>query len=202
MPLQGGVDTLFGKRVGARDESIADTFIQSLGIQRRIYRTPAERDVYTKFDNLQGSQTEDDLALEQKNTFRKFREEYEKGKIDLNDLQNSLDRGTLKESQLKYLFRTANQTRLTREARQLQPNEVLHAWDIGTPMEKIELMPVAFSKLKTLPANEQEAAITKLTDYLDKLPEAEQEKLYGEVQTEINYEYPPPPDEPEEEPNQ
>ena len=202
MPLQGSVEMAaqnFGwsQRRTQHDERWADTILQSLGVQSRTYRSPAEKYVFSKFDEIQGQSTSDDLALEQKQTFKILREQYQKGTLKDDDLQAALDNGSLKESQIKYLWKTAKETRIASESRQLQPTEVLSAWAKGTERERMQLLPVAWSKVKQLPLPQQEKAYAKLDAWLSSKPEAEQEKLTNQAVEELQYEYPPPP-EPEE----
>jgi len=198
MPVQGAADALGarylnrGLRSGKEDEKIADTIMQSFGLQRRQYRSPAERYVYGIFDSLKGASSTDDLAMEQKNTFKNLRQDFIEGKLNANDLQTALEKGLLKPTQAKYLFKTATETRLTREARQLQPHEVMQAWDKATPTERMELMPIAFSAIRKLPPEEQDAAYTKVGGWADTLPEKKQQALFEKAQDELNYEYPPP----------
>jgi hypothetical protein len=211
MPLQGGIDAVVGhldpsKRVGKNDEQLADTILQSLGVQRKKYRSPAQKFVFEKFDSIHAPASTDELAIEQKNTFKRLREKFEEGKLHPEDLGKALKAGTLKPTEVKYLFKTANETQLVRESRQLQPHEVLQAFKLGTPMEKFELAPLILGKLSKFPPQEQSGVASEVQEFLKSVPKEKLGKLQKAIGDEVNYESPPPatpePEPEEEKPNE
>lgn len=199
MPAQGLFDAAASKsnpgfRNAKSDDTIASTLIQSLvGMHVKQYRTPAERSVFEDFDNIQGPPSTDTLAMEQKNTFRALRQRYQDGKLTDEDLVDALNKpgGNLKESEVRYIFKTAKETQLVTRARHLEFNQVMNAWHKGSLAEKMELTPILRTKSRTLTPDEQAKVQDKLDDFQENLTDEQNEKLHGEIQKELEYEYPP-----------
>ena len=197
MPAQGLVDALAGKETRLRgpqdDDRIADTFIASMtGIRRSKYRTPAERIIFSHFDNLNPPTAPDDpLSLEQKNTFNRLRNAYQAGKLSDDDLDKAIDSGKLKQSEYRYLFRTATETNLKTRARHLPVMDLLDAWPAAKPAEKFQLAPLIQQKLKNLPREEQDKYQDMLDKFRDTLSPEDDEKIGNEIQKDIDFEHPP-----------
>lgn len=206
MPLQGGVDWAASKfdarlRAPKNAENLIETMTQSMsGLQLRKYRTPAERSVFNDFDAIQGPPSQDELAMEQNASFNYIRDQYQKGKLTDDDIENAMEGNgkhvpgigklTLKPTEANYLFRTKEETQLVTRARQLQPNQILNAWEKGSEMEKLQLTPILANKLKTMPPQDQERISDILDKFIDNLPADKQDKLSDQIEKEIVYEHP------------
>lgn len=208
MPAQGAVDALQNKFAhtqspSTKDEGIVDSLLQSFtGLQRKQYRTPAERSVFEDFDKLPHGTTGSDLALEQKSTFKRLREDYRNGKLSPDEIEKAINdpKGNLKLSEIKYLFRTKNETSLVSIGRQLEYDQLDKAWGKASPMEKMQLLPVISRKIKTLAPNLQPQAQQKLVDFYSTLEQPDMEKISSKIQDEIRYENPLPVEPEEQEP--
>ena len=204
IPAQGLVDALAGKHTSLRgpqnDDRIADSLIQSMiGIRRSKYRTPAERIIQTHFDNLHPSVTPDDqLSMAQKNTFNRLLNEYQKGKMTDDDLENAINdpKANLKQSEIRYLYRVRNETQFKRNARQLPIMDILNAWPKATPAEKFQLAPLIQHKLSTLAPEERDKYQDMLNDYRDTLSDEDSQKISEEIGKDVILENPPAPQEP------
>ena len=196
MPLQGAFDAAVGKvdpskRVGKNDEQIADTIVQSmLGVQRKQYRTPAEREVFSDFDAIQGPQTRDELAMEQKNTFVRLRDAYRSGKLTPDMIEKAVNdpNGNLKASEIPYLFRSAKQTELVRRAQHLEYGQVKRAWEKGSEAERMDLLPILISKSRTLAPERQQSELDALQQYADSISPDKAQKLNDAIQEQITWE--------------
>lgn len=199
IPLQGAANKLENKfnpsyQMSRHDESIADTIIQSLGLQARTYRSPAEKKVFEDFDDTHAiPQHMDDWSLEQKTTFNHLRDEFRNGKLDPNEMQKALASGALKPTEVKYLFQTKHQTELVTRAKFLTAEQVKQAWQVATPKERLELSPVLVSKIKTLPTADRMKTSQMVQSYLGNLSKDQLTQYHNQVQQDIEWEQGPPP---------
>jgi hypothetical protein len=202
MPLQGGVDTLASKidprlRPSKNSETILDTLTTSMtGLRRQSYRTPAERVIFKHFDNLGHSNVpDDDLSLEQKYSFNALRDKFREGKLKPGDITAALNnpKANLKQSEVKYLFKTAKDTQLVTRARQLPINQVIDAWNtVGiSDAEKTELAPIIQRKLKTLAPSARMPIQEELNNFRRSLTPAQNLKINQAIMQELKWEQPP-----------
>jgi hypothetical protein len=199
MPMQGLAESLGGKASGTLrdpkkgDDRIVDSLIQSLGLMRSKYRSPAERIVFNHFDNLKGGETDDALAMEQKNTFSRIRDDYREGKLKPEEITKALNdpNANLKQSEIRYLFRTKNETELVTRARFLPFGQVAEAFDKGTTIEKVQLTPLLQHKLLTLAPALRQPIEQRPNNFRRTLSAADNAKIRGQIQSEINWEKPP-----------
>jgi hypothetical protein len=200
IPLQGVADWAANKLApnlrGPKDAegSIADPIISSLtSVQRRQYRTPAEKIIYQHFDDMHpASQDNDDLALEQKRVFNSLRDKVNAGTITPDDIQTAINTPghNLKTSEIKYLFRTKNESQLVTRARQLPINEVLEAFNsrYALPMEKVQLAPLIQHKLNQLTPEERAPLQQQINDFRQNLSPSDNQKIRDQILKEIQWE--------------
>ena len=195
IPIQGMVDQFApyfnsNLRNSKGGEGTLDSLMSGIGIQRRQYRTEAERQVYQAFDRIQAQPSQDTLTMEQRNKFLDLRDKYRAGKLSSTDITDAMNdpNGNLKPSEVKYLFKTANKSQLVNQAQHLQYDEVHSAWDKANPMERMELAPVLMSKVKNLPIPSRAAAYEELRQYQLSLSQQDRDKLNKEMQAQIQWE--------------
>ena len=197
IPIEGFADLLAPHydatlRATKGSDAVFNGLAASLGFRRGQYRTTTERMINQNFNAIQAPQTTDELALEQKATFRQLRDKYRQGQLQPDDIEKAVNNpdGNLKVSEIPYLFRTATQPRFVTQAEHLEYGQVLSAWQKGTTLEKYALLPVLEKKVATLAPSIQTEALDRLENFRNSLPEEKQAELQTLLQKKLEVENP------------
>ena len=197
IPIEGFADLLAPHydatlRATKGSDAVFNGLAAGLGFRRGQYRTATERLINQNFNAIKAPQTTDELALEQKATFRQLRDKYRQGQLQPDDIEKAVNdpNGNLKVSEIPYLFRTATQPRFVTQAEHLEYGQVLTAWQKGTTLEKYALLPVLEKKVATLAPSVQVEAIDRLEKFRNSLSEEKQAELQTLLQKKLEVENP------------
>ncbi len=197
IPIEGFADLLAPHydatlRATKGSDAVFNGLAAALGFRRGQYRTATERLINQNFNAIKAPQTTDELALEQKATFRQLRDKYRQGQLQPDDIEKAVNdpNGNLKVSEIPYLFRTATQPRFVTQAEHLEYGQVLTAWQKGTTLEKYALLPVLEKKVATLAPSVQVEAIDRLEKFRNSLSEEKQAELQTLLQKKLEVENP------------
>jgi hypothetical protein len=201
MPAQGAVNKFASTvdpslRSNRGEDTVADTILQSLtGIQRRQYRTPAEREAFDDFNEIKGPPSTDEQAMEQRTTFNDLRDKFRSGKLTPQMITQAINnpKGNLKASEIPYLYDTATDPQIVTKARYLQFDQVDSIFDKGNNSEKQSLIPVLVSKISSLAPNDPKLVSTlqKINKFQQSLSPEERVKNFKAAQAEIAWEQRP-----------
>jgi len=133
-------------------------------------QTEAEQLASKYFQTTQSKGPEDEVAFERKQQFVQLRNEFAKGNINEDKLEEALNKGYIKPHQLKYLFDTRNKSLLERYTPQLQFSQVWKVWNAANDGEKEKLLPIVLKKVASEGPEDQEKYIDSIQSYLDSRP--------------------------------
>ena len=184
-----------GLRQPQDNHEAVGSLLSAFGLQFKKYRTPAEMVAFPEFDKLPKAQPQTSLELEQKNTFKYLRQQYQDGKLSSDDVVNAINghgkkvfgvgQLRLKATEAQYLAKTYNESQLVQESRHLSPEPFFRVWNVANPEEKQQLVPLFWKKIQATPESpEKDEMLKSIFSYTDNLDQQSRNKLPQAVEKE------------------
>jgi hypothetical protein len=128
-----------------------------------VGRTDAENLANQYFVNQEPQGPMDDATYERSQNLARIRSGLSTGEIKPSDLGQYMKDGTLSPGEARYLVRSHNQTGLQRWTAQLkEPSQVLNVWNVATPEERQELLPIMGKQIRKVDPQHRAAFVQAL----------------------------------------